>query len=169
LSHLQKYLLFLLTGTLTGCLPVLEPVDSPSYGGITCEDTEDDVADNATFDVGRLTPPITICGELASVGNDGDKYTGDRDNTGFRVTTSGQHRFSLEWDAKGDYDLYLYDDEQEGDTGGERAILPLEFASSGTYPEQFTAALQPGRDYVLVVIGWDGTASRWGVTIQPGS
>jgi len=154
-------MLFLPLLLSVGCLPELEPVDNTDYGAFQCDVNLPESGDDI-IDVALQNPPTTICGSLDSTGNDGTRYTGDRDNTLFKVSSPGTYSLTLEWDApSGDYDFYLYDDFEGIDP------TPLNYASTEGYPETFDVSLQPNREYLLVVVGWGGEQGAWGVTIQP--
>ena len=165
MSSPQKFTLLLLPLLMSvGCLPELEPVDNGSdFGAFQCDTNVNEAGDDIV-DVAVQIVPATICGELDSTGNDGTRYTGDRDNTLFRVNNPGSYTLTLEWDSPdGDYDFYLYDDFEGLEP------TPLSYASTEGYPETFSASLQPSKEYLLVVVGWAGEAGAWGVTLQPDS
>jgi len=109
--------------------------------------------------VGGLTPPMQICGDIYLAANDGvDAYAGDIDWIQFQAGTSGQHVFSLTWDSTvSDYDLALYESTGVGIAGS--------VTDGTTQPESFSANLTQGNSYVLRVGGWSGEAVDYVVDI----
>ena len=101
--------------------------------------------------------PFTFCGELDSTGNDGASYTGDRDLTEFVLSDGGGFHLTLRWSSAetGDYDFFLF----EGDDEIGRA------ASLG-YPELIEIGLSPKTPYTVIVVGWEGVAGEWQVTVS---
>ncbi len=147
----------------TGCLPTLEPVGDQGLppGQYTCDQYVQEVG-NEVVNLTILLTPSTFCGTLDSTGNDGTLYTGDRDNTLFRLDSGGPHLITLEWEqADSDYDLYLFRTTDSGD------YAEVDASSGSSYPEQITASMEAGREYLTVVVGWSGPAAGWGVSVEP--
>jgi hypothetical protein len=135
--------------TLTDSLTMSGSVFTVSESG----DTED-----SAQDLGAITLPTIIQGNISRASNDGYGYTGDIDWIQIRVASRTDAHFSLSWEASGsDYDLHLL-------VNGETEAQSIQ--DGATQPESFTRTLQPGTSYVIVVAGWQGSAGNYTLTID---
>jgi hypothetical protein len=108
--------------------------------------------------IGVISLPATLEGDIYRASNDGYAYTGDMDWIEFRVGSTTDARFSLTWTASGaDYDLHLL---RNGNTEAQS------IQDGATQPESFTRTLQGNTTYVIVVAGWNGGAGAWTLTIE---
>lgn len=114
--------------------------------------------ENSATNIGNLSLPAVLEGDIYRASNDGKAYTGDLDWVDFRVSSSTTATFSLVWDASGsDYDLHLLAD-------GFPEAQSIQDGSA--QPERFTRSLSSGTNYTVVVAGWNGSAGDWTLTID---
>jgi hypothetical protein len=120
--------------------------------------TENGDTDQSRQNLGTISLPATLEGDIYRASNDGYAYTGDLDWIEFRVGSTGSARFALTWDAVGtDYDLHLL---LNGNTQAQSV------QNGDVQPESFNSTLQANTTYVLVVAGWEGNPGDYTVVIQ---
>jgi hypothetical protein len=131
--------------------------DSVTLSGNIFQITETGDTEASAQDLGVISLPAILEGNISRATNDGYGYTGDMDWIQIRVASSTQARFSLTWDASGaDYDLHLV---VNGNTEAQS------IQDGATQPETFTRTLQPGTNYMIVVAGWQGAGGDYTLTI----
>lgn len=109
------------------------------------------------YDIGPISPPVTVEGSIWGAGNISGLYDADLDFVSFSVPQSRTYSFSLTWTpSSADYDLHLIDG--NGTT--------LAYATGYTQPEIVTYALSANTTYYFAVAAWDGPAGNWSVQIQ---
>jgi hypothetical protein len=109
--------------------------------------------------LGTLSRPTVLCGNIYQSSNDGTAFTGDLDWLDFSAGFGGSTDFSLTWSSTSDYDLYLLNG-NSGDT------LAASYTNGNTSPEAFTASTSNGQPYVLLIAGWSGSSGDWQVIID---
>jgi hypothetical protein len=108
--------------------------------------------------IGVISLPATLEGDIYRASNDGYAYTGDMDWIEFRVASTTDAHFSLTWASSGsDYDLHLL-------LNGATEAQSIQ--DGGTQPESFTRTLQGNTTYVIVVAGWNGSAGDYTLVIE---
>lgn len=108
--------------------------------------------------LGQLTPPIEIIGDLYGTGNNGSKHTSDNDWVRFAVPADMTVKINLTWDeATADYDVYLWD-------AGNNMYA---WSDTSSQPEVFDAELNAGENYTLQVAGWTGASGDWKLVVAP--
>ena len=114
--------------------------------------------ENTGQNIGVISLPATLEGDIYRAANDGYNYTGDLDWIEFRVASSSDATFSLTWNASGaDYDLHLL---LNGNTEGQS------IQDGDAQPEGFTRTLNPNTTYVVVVAGWSGAPGDYTLVID---
>jgi uncharacterized protein YfaP (DUF2135 family) len=102
---------------------------------------------------------VEICGDLEVLSNDGAAYTGDFDWADFAAAVGGTWRFELSWDdQESDVDLFVVD--------GTGAILAGVATAGTAQPEVLDVPLTAGADYGFAVVGWQGPATAYRLTLQ---
>ena len=108
--------------------------------------------------IGVISLPATLEGDIYRASNDGYAYTGDMDWIEFRVGSTTDAHFSLTWTSSGsDYDLHLL---LNGNTEAQS------IQDGGAQPESFTRTLQGNTTYVVVVAGWNGSGGNYTLVIE---
>ena len=126
-----------------------------SASDLVVPETGDTAAD--IYDIGPISPPVTVQGSIWGAGNLGGLYDADLDFVSFSVPQSRTYSLSLTWTpTSADYDLHLIDG-----TG-----LTLAYATGYNQPEIVTYALNANTTYYFTVAAWDGSAGNWSVQIQ---
>ena len=130
-----------------------------SGGGTNIPDFGDDYTD--AYDVGTVTAGTVFCGSLTTTGNNGNSWTGDQDWIEFNPASSSSMTFSLTWDGStGDYDLLLYN-------ASSLASPYAQSTSGGTVqPEEITANVSATSTYLLLAVGWEGSAGAWAISVD---
>jgi hypothetical protein len=132
--------------------------DSLTLAGSSYTTTEVGDTSSDTDNIGVISLPATITGNIYRASNDGYAYTGDLDWIDFRVSSDATATFTLTWDATGsDYDLHLL---RDGSTEAQS------IQDGGTQPETFTRPLYAGTNYTLIVGGWNGSGGGYTVVID---
>ena len=130
-------------------------LSASSSGNVTVPETGDTASD--IYDIGPITPPVTVEGSVWGAGNLGGLYDADLDFISFSVPQSRTYSLSLTWTPNSaDYDLHLIDG-----TG-----VTLAYSTSYNQPEIITYALNANTTYYFAVAAWDGSAGNWAVQIQ---
>ncbi|MGA1863810.1 MAG: hypothetical protein ACMUHX_01985 [bacterium] len=102
---------------------------------------------------------LTTEGNLSSVGNDGEGYTGEVDWYVFTPSVPAIATITLSFDSSNDYDLYLYD---------ANGSMPLEGSTDGN-PEILVHEVTAYTTYLICVAGWTGSPGNYTLTISPGA
>jgi hypothetical protein len=128
--------------------------------GYTTTEMGDDGTATEVEDIGAVTLPGSICGDIWRASNDGlNNYTGDMDYLSFRAGSGGRWTFTLDWAASGsDYDFHLYD------SNWNRVAEAVGTATSP--PESMSYTVTSSGQYFLVVAAWSGGTGSWTVTIK---
>ncbi|MFH1466492.1 MAG: hypothetical protein ABIO70_19060 [Pseudomonadota bacterium] len=144
------------SSTMSGSVALTD--DGGGDTAITVTETGDTI--DTAYDLGVISLPVTVHGELDSVSHDAQgNYTGDYDWLQLRVGSTTSATITLSWEApNGDYDLFLVDS-----AGNVLAAAQSETTSP---PENISRSLTAGTTYYIVVIGWSGAAAGWTVLIH---
>ena len=128
---------------------------SASTSDLSVPETGDTAAD--IYDIGPISPPVTVEGSIWGAGNLSGLYDADLDFISFSVPQTRTYILSLTWTpVSADYDLHLIDG-----TG-----TTLAYATGYNQPEVITYALNANTTYYFAVAAWDGSAGNWSVQIQ---
>lgn len=100
---------------------------------------------------------ITTEGNLSSVGNDSEDYTGEVDWYVFTPSVPAIATITLSFDPTNDYDLYLYNAD---------GSMPLE-GSINDNPEILIYEVAAFTPYLICVAGWEGSPGNYTLTISP--
>ena len=115
----------------------------------------DDAGPDYAYDVGSIAKGTVMCGNLYSIRTN---WTGDNDYIFFKPTSSGSHTLRLAWSMTADLDIWL--------ATASGSVLTQSYVTSSTGPEIMTYTLTGGTEYLVRVVGWDGTAGDWTLTLQ---
>jgi hypothetical protein len=131
---------------------------SDGGGGVTVTETGDTY--DTAYDLGIISLPTTVHGDLYAVSHSGKSYTGDYDWLMFRLGSATTATVTLSWVApNGDYDLILFD-------GVTETAVAMAQTTSTSPPENVSWDLAAGRTYYILVVGWSGAAGEWTVLIH---
>ncbi len=109
--------------------------------------------------LGTISIPAELNGNLSSAGNSNGAYSGDMDWIKFKPQSTGTWTFSLTWTSNSsDYDMHLLN------TG--MTTLANAVTNGSSQPENFQYGVTSGTTYYLVVAGWSGNGGSYTVEIQ---
>jgi len=138
---------------------------SVSTGGSGVPTNEVGDSLSSVYDAGTIQVPCTMAGNVYATG-----ATGDLDIVSFAVS-SGASNVGLNWSSTGDYDLYIFDtlgfiflELFDGDLS---LAPPLAYGENiGSTPESVSVSLIPGEVYYAIVVGYDGAAGDYSISVQ---
>ncbi len=109
---------------------------------------------------------VRLQGDLTSVGNSGDEFTGDHDLYTFEVESDSYVTAWLDWpDAKSDYDLMLFDVTNSPADTTNWSNMIMSFGATQQNPELIGGVLLSDHDYAALVVGWDGNPGTYELTL----
>lgn len=109
---------------------------------------------------------VRLQGDLTSVGNGGDEFTGDHDLYTFEVESDSYVTAWLDWpDAKSDYDLMLFDVTNGPADTTNWSNQIMSFGATLQNPELVGGVLLSDHDYAALVVGWDGNPGTYELTL----
>jgi hypothetical protein len=109
-------------------------------------------------DIGELSRTSLVAeGNLSSVGNNGEDYTGEVDWYIFTSAVDNTITVTLSFESGNDYDLYLYD---------ANSSIPLD-VSINDNPEILIHEVAASTSYLISVAGWEGAPGDYTLTLSP--
>ncbi|MDP6933430.1 MAG: hypothetical protein QGG40_10970 [Myxococcota bacterium] len=114
---------------------------------------------NDATDLGELSLPLLICGDIYDASNNSGNYAGDLDWVSFEATSNTTLLFELTWvETEADYDLHLKS------SSGQNLASANDVGFSQT--ESFSHSVGSGYRYNLMVAGRDGNPGLYTLRIE---